>query len=152
LAPPENSVRAASVDTPPASSSARAPITSLEELQKLADYGDPGAEWNLGVRYIDGDGVPHDDSMAVQWFQRAAEQGYVRAQATMGAYYWSGRGVPKDLSKAYFWSALATAQGDETSESRLEGLTSQMTRAEVLAARQQADDWIRQHPRGIKLN
>ena len=62
------------------------------------------------------------------------------AQATLGAYYWAGRGVPQDLSKAYFWSAIALAQGDENSKSRLEGLASQMTRAQVSAARQQAED------------
>jgi hypothetical protein len=49
------------------------------------------------------------------------------------------------LSQAYFWSALALAQGDENSKSRLEGLASQMTRAQVSAARQKAEVWIHQH-------
>jgi hypothetical protein len=48
------------------------------------------------------------------------------------------------LSKAYFWSAIALAQGDKSSKSRLEGLASQMTHAQVSAARQQAEVWIRQ--------
>ena len=99
----------------------------------------------MGVRYHNGEGVPRDDVQAMQWFLRAAEQGHVTAQATLGAYYWAGRGVPQDLSKAYFWSALALAQGDENSKSRLEGLASQMTRAQTSAARQQAEVWIHQH-------
>jgi len=98
----------------------------------------------MGVRYHNGEDVPHDDAQAMQWFLRAAEQGHVTAQATLGAYYWAGRGVPQDLSKAYFWSAIALAQGDKSSKSRLEGLASQMTHAQVSAARQQAEVWIRQ--------
>jgi len=118
---------------------------SLADLRKLADQGDADAQWQMGVRYHNGENVPRDDGQAMQWFLRAAEQGHVTAQATLGAYYWAGRGVPQDLSKAYFWSALALAQGDENSKSRLEGLSSQMTRAQVSAARQQAEVWIRQH-------
>jgi TPR repeat protein len=99
----------------------------------------------MGVRYHSGEGVPHDDAQAMQWFLRAAEQGNVAAQSALGSYYWAGRGVPEDLSKAYFWSAIALAGGDQNSKSRLEGLASQMTRAQVSAARQQADTWIHTH-------
>ncbi len=118
---------------------------SLEDVEKLAAAGDPDAQWQMGVRYHDGQGVPQDDVQAVQWFQRAAEQGSVVAQGALGAYYWRGRGVPADLSKAYFWSAIAMAQGDEMSKSRIEGLSSQMTRTQISVARQQAEDWIRSH-------
>jgi putative methionine-R-sulfoxide reductase with GAF domain len=120
-------------------------VMSLADLRKLANRGDADAQWQIGVRYHNGDGLPHDDAQAMQWFHRAAEQGHVTAQATLGAYYWAGRGVPQDLSQAYFWSALALAQGDENSKSRLEGLASQMTRAQVSAARQKAEAWIHQH-------
>jgi len=118
---------------------------SLSDLRKLADQGDAEAQWQMGVRYHNGEGVPHDDAQAMQWFLRAAEQGNVAAQSALGSYYWAGRGVPEDLSKAYFWSAIALAGGDQNSKSRLEGLASQMTRAQVSAARQQADTWIHTH-------
>ena len=118
---------------------------SPEAVRKLADAGDADAQWRMGVRYHTGAGVLQDDTLAVQWFLRAADKGHMGAQATLGAYYWAGRGVPQDLSRAYFWSALAFAQGDETSKSRLEGLSSQMTRSQIAAARLQADIWIRQH-------
>ena len=123
---------------------------SLPDLRKLAAQGDADAQWQMGVRYHNGEGVPHDDVQAMQWFLRAAEQGHATAQATLGAYYWAGRGVPQDLSKAYFWSALALAQGDENSKSRLEGLASQMTRAQVSAARQQAEVWLHSHSQRAK--
>ncbi len=128
----------------------RAPAKSLADLQRLADHGDADAQWQMGVRYHNGEDVPHDDAQAVQWFLRAAEQGHVTAQATLGAYYWAGRGVPQNLSRAYFWSAIAFADGDMNSKSRLEGLASQMTQAQVAAARQQADIWIHAHSQRAK--
>jgi hypothetical protein len=125
-------------------------VKSLPELRNLAVQGDADAQWQMGVRYHNGEGVPRDDVQAMQWFLRAAEQGHVTAQATLGAYYWAGRGVPQDLSKAYFWSALALAQGDANSKSRLEGLASQMTQAQVSAARQQAETWLHSHNQRAK--
>jgi TPR repeat protein len=125
-------------------------LNSLSDLRRVAAAGDADAQWQMGVRYHDGDGVGHDDAQAVQWFQLAAEHGHVAAQGALGAYYWRGRGVPEDLSKAYFWSTIAMAQGDEMSKSRVEGLASQMTAAEVAAARQQAEVWIRTHSQQAK--
>jgi hypothetical protein len=121
----------------------RTQAISLAELQQLAYQGDADAQWQMGIRYHADN--PPDDARAMQWFERAADQGYVAAQATLGAYYWAGRGVPSDLSKAYMWSAIAFAGGDQNSKIRLEGLASQMTRAQISAARQQAEAWIRQH-------
>lgn len=117
----------------------------VPELQKLADRGDPDAQWQMAIRYHNGEGVLQDDTQAMKWFERAAEQGHVDAQSHLGAYYWAGRGVPEDLSKAYFWSSIAMAQGDEISKARLEGLASQMTREQVSQARLQAETWIRGH-------
>jgi hypothetical protein len=133
-----------------ASPVARRQVKSLGDLQRLADHGDADSQWKLGVRYHDGKGVQQDDARAMQWFLRAAEQGHVMAQATLGAYYWAGRGVTPDLSKAYFWSLLAFSQGDDNSRSRLEGLASQMTNAQVSAARQQAALWLRSHSERAK--
>jgi hypothetical protein len=128
----------------------RAPAKSLPELRKLADQGDADAQWQMGLRYHNGEDVPQDDSQATQWFLRAAEQGNVTAQAELGAYYWAGRGVPEDLSKAYMWSEIALAGGDGNSKSRLEVLASQMTPEQVSAANQQAEQWIRTHGQRAK--
>ncbi len=117
----------------------------LSDLQKLAEQGNTEAEWQLGARYHTGEGVPKDDAQAMHWFELAGEQGNVSAQSTLGAYYAVGRGVPQDLSKAYFWSAVALAQGDEISKPRLQGLSSQMSRQQILDARQQAEGWLRSH-------
>jgi hypothetical protein len=128
----------------------RAQAKSLPELRKLADQGDADAQWQMGLHYHNGEDVPRDDAQAMQWFLRAAEQGNVSAQSALGSYYWAGRGVPEDLSKAYMWSEIALAGGDENSKSRLEGLASQMTREQVSAANQQAEEWLHTHGQRAK--
>jgi putative methionine-R-sulfoxide reductase with GAF domain len=118
---------------------------SIEGMRKLAEHGDATAQFSVGARYATGEEVPQDYSEAVRWFSMAAEQGHIAAQATLGAYYWVGRGVPEDLVKAYFWSVLAQAGGDEASKYRVALLASRMTRAQIAAAQQQANEWIKEH-------
>jgi GAF domain-containing protein/Sel1 repeat-containing protein/PilZ domain-containing protein len=148
--PPTVVQATSSKDSPSAPANRLAEARTLEDLRQLAAQGNTDAQYVLGARYHNGDGVPQSDAQAVQWFLRAAEQGHVVAQATLGAYYWAGRGAPQDLSKAYFWSVLARAGNDEASKYRVAVLTSHMTRAQVLAAQQQAEAWIRQHTTGAK--
>jgi hypothetical protein len=128
-----------------ASLPADANINDLAGLRKLAEHGDPAAEFALGARYATGEEVNQDYTEAVRWFSQAADRGHILAQATLGAYYWAGRGVSPDLTKAYFWSVLAQAGGDQASKYRVAVLASRMTRSQVLAAQQQANDWLRNH-------
>ncbi len=119
-----------------------APANDLASLRKVAEHGDPAAQFALGARYATGEEVKQDYTEAVKWFTLAAEQGHILAQATLGAYYWAGRGVPQDLTKAYYWSVLAQAGGDQASKYRVAVLASRMSRGQVLAAQQQANDWL----------
>ncbi|MBZ5704897.1 MAG: GAF domain-containing protein [Acidobacteriia bacterium] len=122
-----------------------ADVSNLEGLRKLAEQGDAAAQFAMGARYATGEEVKQDYTEAVRWFALAAEQGHVNAQAMLGAYYGVGRGVPQDFSKAYFWSILAQAGGDEASKYRIPLLVSHMSRAQVIAAQQQANEWLKQH-------
>jgi TPR repeat protein len=119
--------------------------TDLDGLRKLAEQGDAAAQFAVGAKYATGDEAPQDYAEAIRWFSMAADQGHVISQATLGAYYWAGRGVPQDLGKAYFWSVLAQTGGDQASKYRVAVLASRMSRSQVLAAQQQANDWIKQH-------
>lgn len=127
-----------------------ADVSNLEGLRKLAEQGDPAAQFAVGARYATGEEVKQDYAEAIRWFTQAAEQGHVNAQAMLGAYYGVGRGVPQDLSKAYFWSILAQTGGDEASKYRIPLLVSNMTRAQVIAAQKQANQWLQQHQAGAK--
>jgi hypothetical protein len=118
---------------------------SLESIRKLAEGGDATAQFSMGARYATGDEVPQDYAEAVRWFSMAAEQGHIVSQATLGAYYWAGRGVTQDLVKAYFWSVLAKAGGDEASKYRVSVLASRMSHAQLAAAQEEANEWIKKH-------
>ena len=39
----------------------------------LTEQGDAAAQYQLGVMYADGEGVPQDDSEALRWYRMAAE-------------------------------------------------------------------------------
>jgi len=122
----------------------------LSSLRKLAERGDPAAQFAIGARYATGEDVKQDYAEATRWFGMAAERGHIVAQDTLGAYYWAGRGVPKDVSKAYFWSVLAEAGGNRASKYRVTALASLLTRSQVLAAQEQAGEWLRHHQNTIK--
>ena len=51
--------------------------TALREWKPLAEQGDAFAQYNIGLMYEIGDGVPQDDKTAVKWFRLAADQGHV---------------------------------------------------------------------------
>ena len=76
---------------------------SLERLKQAAESGDPGAQTELGVLYLDGEGVPRDLTQAVNWLQKAAELGSAEAQYRMGTFHAAGRGVPRDNDEASKW-------------------------------------------------
>ncbi len=122
-----------------------------DDLHKRAEQGDAEAQFMLGTLYRNGDGVLQDDTQAVEWFQRAADRGYVRALSALGSSYWAGRGVRQDYSQAYFWYQLALAEGDQNSKSLLEGISTQLTREQVINARQQAEAWLHAHNQPAKI-
>ena len=57
---------------------------ALREWTPLAEQGDANAQYNLGVMYIEGQGVSQDYKQAAKWFTRAAEQGDAVAQFNLG--------------------------------------------------------------------
>ena len=87
--------------------------SEFELTMRLAEGGDTTAQWNLGVMYDTGVGVPQDYKEAVKWYTKAAEQGDVDAQNNLGAMFDNGEGVPKDLVQAYAWYDVANANGQE---------------------------------------
>jgi TPR repeat protein/membrane associated rhomboid family serine protease len=84
---------------------------SVAQLREAARQGNAVAQYNLGVRYRDGVGLPQDYKEAVDWFRKAAEQGFALAQSNLGNLYASGRGVPGDAQEAVRWLRKGAEQG-----------------------------------------
>ena len=80
--------------------------TALREWRPLAEQGDAVAQYNLGLMYGNGQGVPQDYAEAVKWYRLAAAQGNAGAQYNLGLMYGNGQGVPLNNIKAYMWWAL----------------------------------------------
>ena len=93
--------------------------SEFELTMRLAEGGDTTAQWNLGVMYGNGEGVPQDDEEAVKWFTKAAEQGDVDAQYNLGDMYDKGEGVVQDYKEAVKWYTKAAEQGDVDSQYNL---------------------------------
>ena len=68
---------------------------SFEETLGLAEQGDARAQYNVGVMYDNGIGVPENVAEADIWYRLASEQGDARAQSNLGVMYDNGCGVPK---------------------------------------------------------
>jgi TPR repeat protein len=84
---------------------------TFEETKVRADQGDAEAQYNLGVMYDDGKGVPRNDAKAFEWYTKAAEQGHADSQYNLGVIYTIGRGVPKNYAKIFELYTKAAEQG-----------------------------------------
>ncbi len=85
--------------------------TALKEWKPLAEQGYAFAQYNLGILYEYGNGVPKDYAEAVKWYRLSAEQGYAISQYSLGLMYSNGYGVLKDKAEAVKWWRLSAEQG-----------------------------------------
>lgn len=53
---------------------------AASRLQPLADAGNPEAQYELGVLYGNGDGVPQDLAQSLKWLRLAAKGGHAKAR------------------------------------------------------------------------
>jgi TPR repeat protein len=77
--------------------------TAYIHYKALAEQGNTIAQFNLGIMYKKGRGVPKDYTKAVGWFRKAADQGDAVAQYQLGKMYLSGHGVPQNYVEAFKW-------------------------------------------------
>ena len=109
-----------------------------EKLQVAAEQGSAQAQYRLGCRYWNGDGVERDARQAADWFDRAARQGLAPAQRMLGRCYEQGRGVERDARQAAAWYRWAATQGDPEAQYALgvcldKGLGTEENAAEAFA-------------------
>ena len=91
-----SSLRATSANTAPADLVAAIPAGLPSSLREAAAVGDPGAEFELAVRLVDGRDVAKDPHAAAQWFEQAAAHDLPLAQYRLGTLYEKGIGVARD--------------------------------------------------------
>ena len=112
--------------------------TALGEFSELAEQGDARAQYNLGVMYANGDGVPQDQAEAVRWYRLAAEQGHASAQFNLGARYYNGEGVPANNVTAHMWFNIAAAIGYDGAREARGMVEGRMTPQDISEAQRRA--------------
>jgi TPR repeat protein len=84
---------------------------SVAAFVEAAEAGDPDAQHDLALIYVQGLGVPRDPEAAAHWFDRAAQQGNANAQYNLGVMYEQGLGVPQDRIESLLLYLTAAEQG-----------------------------------------
>ena len=102
------------------------PAAAEHCFRRLADGGDPAAQYWLGIACARGWGAKKDEAQAAQWFGQSARQGYARAQYQLGLCFQDGAGMDADPRKALDCFRKAAEQGYPPARHRLEELETQM--------------------------
>ncbi|MCX6907235.1 MAG: tetratricopeptide repeat protein [Verrucomicrobia bacterium] len=110
----------------------------IQALTAMAEKGDASAQFNLGVCYDEGQGVPENEVEAAKWYRKAAEQNSGAAQFNLALCHASGEGVAKDYVEAYKWATLAVGQGNENAKKLREMLEKEMTPEQIAEGKRRA--------------
>ncbi|MCX6907230.1 MAG: tetratricopeptide repeat protein [Verrucomicrobia bacterium] len=125
----------------PLSIPTRGAYPRIHALTVKAEKGDARAQFDLGVCYDEGQGVPEDEVVAARWYRKAAEQNLDVAQFNLALCYASGEGVSKDCVKGCKWANLAAAQRNEKAKKFRDLLEEKMTPAQIAEGRRLAREF-----------
>jgi TPR repeat protein len=87
---------------------------SIHQIEKAATQGVPSAEYDLGLAYDKGYGVPKDATKSIYWINKSSKQGYAPAEAVMGGCYFFGKDVPQNRPLGRLLLQKAKSQGSAT--------------------------------------
>jgi TPR repeat protein len=91
-------------DTPVSSS----PEIARRMFEHAASYfGDPEAQYQLAMLYLDGNGVARDPKRAVPWLVLAANKGHYKAQAVLGRILINGEHGVRQRASGLMWLTIA---------------------------------------------
>jgi uncharacterized protein len=119
--------------------------------RKAADRGNAGAQYNLGLIYANGWGVPQDYAAAASWYRKAADRGKAGAQYNLGLMYANGQGIPQDHVSAHMWWNLSAARGDKDAAKNLDMVAEKMTPAQIAEAQRLAREWKQRNRRSTSV-
>lgn len=115
--------------------------TALKNWQPLAQHGDPKAQFNLGLMYEKGQGVPQNYSEATYWYRRSAEQGDPGAQYNLSIMYQHNRGVARNPVMSHVLEILAISQGLTEAKINYDASLGSLSYMQIAEARRMANQW-----------
>lgn len=92
---------------------------ALEDLERLAEYGDVHAQYFLGLLYRDGGLLLPDAEQAAHWLELAAKQDLPAAQYALGKLYLSDDPEVHDVDDGLRWLERAARNGNTNAAYRL---------------------------------
>jgi uncharacterized protein len=112
---PHASATATSATSATAPSAVASAVTAAE-LAKMphaqsATAGDARAQYELGIRYLTGEGTGAKNPVqALKWLEMAGKQGHTEARYNLGVMYRAGQGALQNFETAFQWFELAAGQ------------------------------------------
>jgi hypothetical protein len=91
----------------------------VEDMESLAEDGDPYAQYFLGKQFRDGPVLTPDWGKARYWFTKSAEQGCAVAQYALGKLLLSDDPEVRDTEQGLMWLERATQGGNTYASYRL---------------------------------
>lgn len=92
---------------------------AVEDLERLAEYGDVHAQYFLGLLYRDGGLLLPDTEQAVRWLELAAKRNLPAAQYALGKLYLSDDPEVHDADDGIQWLKRAAQNGNADAAYRL---------------------------------
>ncbi len=87
--------------------------------ESASELGNAWAQFELGICYSNGLGVPQDPFEAFKWYKKSAERGNISAQCQLAHCYQSGIGVTQNNNEAFNWFRIAASHGEAWSQFNL---------------------------------
>jgi TPR repeat protein len=84
----------------------------LELLHRWIETGQKQAMYELGRRYLRGNGLPQNLEEGEKWLEKAAYAGLSQAMNDLGNGYLDGEYLPKNSDKGIAWLEQAAEEGD----------------------------------------
>jgi TPR repeat protein len=107
----------------------------------LAEQGDADAQYNLGLMYDHGQGVPQDYKEGVRLYRLSAEQGNTKGQYNLGFMYAKGTGVLQDYALAHMWFNLSGSNGNKGGVKNRNIIEKRMSPSQIEKAQEMARNW-----------
>ena len=85
-------------------------------LVRKANAGEPAAQHELGIRYLQGKGFVADTVKAALWFMKAADQDFELANYNLGILTMNGWGMPWNPFQSHAYFKRAAAKGMQESQ------------------------------------
>jgi|ERR1041385_3392955 TPR repeat protein len=123
-------------------------LQAAEWYLKAAEQGHALAQFNLGIMYGRGQGVPRDKATGMMWLGRAAQLGDAGAQYELGMRQHrrsldeKTEAARESRIEAYKWLQLASEQGYGESAIGCETVALDMTHTGVIEAKRRAAAFV----------